>query len=134
MEISRQPAKAPTAFEARVHAVVRGIPVGMVASYGAVAEACGRGSARAVGRALAKNSTALEVPCHRVVRSDGAPGGFFGRTDEDALNEKRAILDDEGVGFGRGGKVAEEFILRRLKKSPVRGRRWTPPRRGFASK
>jgi methylated-DNA-[protein]-cysteine S-methyltransferase len=114
MEIPRQPAKAPTAFEARVYAVVRGIPRGMVATYGAVAVACGCGSARAVGRALAKNPFAPEVPCHRVVRADGGPGGFFGKTDADALDEKRAILDDEGVGFGCGGKVAEEFILRRL--------------------
>jgi methylated-DNA-[protein]-cysteine S-methyltransferase len=114
MEISRQPAKAPTAFEARVYEVVRGIPVGMVATYGAVAEARGCGSARAVGRALAKNPFAPEVPCHRVVRSDGALGGFFGKTCGDALEAKRRRLEGEGIGFGRGGKVAEEFILRRM--------------------
>jgi methylated-DNA-[protein]-cysteine S-methyltransferase len=114
MEIPRQPAKAPTAFETRVYAVVRRIPEGMVATYGAVAEACGCGSARAVGRALAGNPFAPEVPCHRVVRSDGTLGGFFGKTRGDSLEAKRRLLEGEGIGFGRGVKVAEEFILRRL--------------------
>jgi methylated-DNA-[protein]-cysteine S-methyltransferase len=114
MDISRQPAKAPTDFEARVYAAVRGIPAGSVATYGAVASACGCGSARAVGRALAKNPFAPEVPCHRVVRGDGALGGFFGETAEAALNAKRRLLESEGIIFETDGRVAGRFIRRRL--------------------
>lgn len=126
MEFSRQTAKAPTAFERSVYEVVRGIPTGNVATYGAVAQACGKGSARAIGRALAKNPFAPEVPCHRVVRADGALGGFFGKTGGAALEKKRRLLEGEGIGFERSGKVAGEFILRRLRKDPVRGS-WVEP-------
>lgn len=114
MDMPRQPAKAPTDGEARIYAVVRGIPAGCVATYGAVAAASGRGSARSAGRALAKNPFAPEVPCHRVVRSDGALGGFFGRTVGDALDAKRRLLEGEGISFDRSGRVAERFIRRRL--------------------
>ncbi|MFM8363632.1 MAG: MGMT family protein [Verrucomicrobiota bacterium] len=114
MDISRQPAKAPTDFEARVYGVVRRIPAGSVATYGAVAASCGCGSARAVGRALGKNPFAPEVPCHRVVRGDGALGGFFGETGRAALEAKRRLLEREGILFEENGRVAGRFIRRRL--------------------
>jgi methylated-DNA-[protein]-cysteine S-methyltransferase len=114
MNISRQPAKAPTAFEARVYAVARGIPAGSVATYGAVAAACDCGSARAAGRALAKNPFAPEVPCHRVVRSDGELGGFFGKKLGTGLEAKRRLLESEGIVFEENGRVAGRFIRRRL--------------------
>ena len=114
MDLSRQPAKAPTVFAGRVYEIVRGIPAGCVATYGAVAAAIGSGSARAVGQALRKNPFAPEVPCHRVVRSDGATGGFFGETSEGAVQGKRRLLENEGVGFDAAGRVEERFIRRRL--------------------
>jgi methylated-DNA-protein-cysteine methyltransferase-like protein len=67
-------AHPPTPFERRVARVVRRIPPGSVASYGAVARLAGRpGAARAVGRALGKS---LDVPAQRVVDARGrlAPG------------------------------------------------------------
>jgi len=114
MDISRQPAKAPTDFEARVYSAVRGIPAGCVATYGAVAAAYGCGSARAAGRALAKNPFAPEVPCHRVVRGDGALGGFFGESGGVALETKKRLLESEGIFFEANGRVAGRFIRRRL--------------------
>ncbi len=114
MDPSRQPAKAPTVFAGRVYEIVRGIPSGCVATYGAVAAVIGSGSARAVGQALRKNPFAPEVPCHRVVRSDGALGGFFGEAGGVALDAKRRLLEDEGVGFDEAGRVEERFIRRRL--------------------
>ena len=47
----------PTAFESKVHAVVRGIPRGKVTTYGAVAKVAG-GCARSVGAAMRKNCPA----------------------------------------------------------------------------
>jgi O-6-methylguanine DNA methyltransferase len=62
-------------------------------SYGELADRVGRPrSARAVGRAVATNPTALAVPCHRVVRYDGSLGGFAYGT-----GCKRLLLDLEGV-------------------------------------
>jgi len=55
------------------------IPEGETRSYGWIAERIGKpGAVRAVGNALGANPFAPVVPCHRVIRSDGAPGGFSG--------------------------------------------------------
>jgi AraC family transcriptional regulator of adaptative response/methylated-DNA-[protein]-cysteine methyltransferase len=66
-----------TAFQARVWAALRAIPYGQTRSYADVAEAIGEPPAiRAVARACARNPVALVVPCHRVVRADGALAGY----------------------------------------------------------
>lgn len=63
-------------FAKRVLQVVAKIPRGQVMTYKEVAEAVGRPRAyRAVGNILHKNYDP-EVPCHRVVRSDGKLGGY----------------------------------------------------------
>lgn len=48
---------------------------GTTTTYGAIARTVGT-SARAVGQALRRNPTPLLIPCHRVIASDGSPGGF----------------------------------------------------------
>ena len=64
-------------FIERVYAVVAKIPKGRVLTYGEVARRAGyAGAARAVGNALSKNDDTKAVPCHRVVRADGTPGGY----------------------------------------------------------
>jgi len=66
-----------TAFQLRVWEELRRIPYGATRSYGEVAAALGRPSAtRAVARACATNPVAVVTPCHRVVRGDGASGGY----------------------------------------------------------
>jgi len=66
-----------TAFQWRVWRALTRIPRGQTRSYATVAAAIGRPSAvRAVARACATNPLALVVPCHRVVRTDGQPGGY----------------------------------------------------------
>jgi AraC family transcriptional regulator of adaptative response/methylated-DNA-[protein]-cysteine methyltransferase len=68
---------AGTDFQRRVWDALRAIPVGTTRSYSEVAAAIGRPTAaRAVASACAHNPAALVVPCHRVVRSDGAMGGY----------------------------------------------------------
>jgi methylated-DNA-[protein]-cysteine S-methyltransferase len=69
------------------------IPYGSVASYGEVAMEVGtpRG-ARAVGNALGSNPIPVVVPCHRVVRTGGAIGGYGG-----GLPRKRYLLALEGA-------------------------------------
>ena len=80
-----------TPFEKRVWAAVRRIPYGETRSYGAVAEIVLRpGAARAVARACAANPVALLIPCHRVVREDGAAGGYRW-----GITRKRRLLELE---------------------------------------
>ncbi len=80
-----------TAFQWRVWKALQEIPRGETRSYGEVAASLGRPeSARAVARACASNRVALAVPCHRVVRGDGEPGGY--RWGED---RKRRLLEME---------------------------------------
>jgi AraC family transcriptional regulator of adaptative response/methylated-DNA-[protein]-cysteine methyltransferase len=66
-----------TAFQRRVWRELQRIPRGRTRSYKEVAERIGQpDAARAVARACAANPVALIVPCHRVVRNDGRPGGY----------------------------------------------------------
>lgn len=94
-----------TSFEKAVYAACRKITRGKVSTYREIARAIGRPkSARAVGNALNKNPYAPEVPCHRVVRSDGTVGGFaWGGKRKIAVLEKEKIAIRNGrvVDFGK---------------------------------
>ncbi len=66
-----------TAFQERIWAELRRIPVGETRSYAELAAAAGHPAAvRAVGSANGANSVAVLIPCHRVIRSDGSVGGY----------------------------------------------------------
>lgn len=66
-----------TAFQRLVWEQLRAIPYGATRSYGDVAKRVGRPkAARAVARACASNPVAVAIPCHRVVRENGDPGGY----------------------------------------------------------
>jgi AraC family transcriptional regulator, regulatory protein of adaptative response / methylated-DNA-[protein]-cysteine methyltransferase len=66
-----------TAFQQRVWEALREIPVGSTATYAEIARAIGLPAAtRAVARACGANPIAVAIPCHRVVRSDGALSGY----------------------------------------------------------
>jgi AraC family transcriptional regulator of adaptative response/methylated-DNA-[protein]-cysteine methyltransferase len=66
-----------TAFQQRVWQALRAIPIGSTASYAEVAERIGQPKAvRAVAQACGANPIAVAIPCHRVVRTDGAPSGY----------------------------------------------------------
>ncbi len=84
-----------TPFQRRVWKATREIPYGQVRSYKWVAEKMGSPAAcRAVGNALAANPLPLIIPCHRVIRSDGKPGGFGGRMRN--VQAKMDMLSLEG--------------------------------------
>jgi methylated-DNA-[protein]-cysteine S-methyltransferase len=68
-------------------------------TYQGVARAIGCASCQAIGGALKRNPFAPEVPCHRVIKSDLSPGGFFGARQGEALDRKLALLAAEGVVF-----------------------------------
>lgn len=83
-----------TAFQRRVWRELQRIPRGRTRSYQEIARRIGLpGAARAVARACATNPVAIVVPCHRVVRADGQPGGYHWGAER-----KRQLLQSEGRG------------------------------------
>jgi len=80
-------------FTEKVYAVVSRIPKGSVLTYKEVARRAGSpDAARAVGNIMHNNPDTKKVPCHRVVRSDGTPGGYARGT-----RKKIEILRREGA-------------------------------------
>jgi AraC family transcriptional regulator of adaptative response/methylated-DNA-[protein]-cysteine methyltransferase len=83
-----------TAFQQRVWQALRAIPAGKTASYTEIAQAIGLPkSVRAVARACGANPLAIAIPCHRVVRSDGALSGYRW-----GVERKRTLLTREREG------------------------------------
>lgn len=79
-------------FAEKVYSVVAEIRVGEMLTYKEVARRAGSPRAfRAVGNILAKNYDP-KIPCHRVVRSDGTPGGY-----NRGRKKKRLLLKKEGA-------------------------------------
>jgi O-6-methylguanine DNA methyltransferase len=85
-----------TNFQQEILQTVRKIPYGEIRSYKEIAEAAGYSRAyRAVGNTMRNNPLPLIVPCHRVIKSDGSLGGFFGK---EGIVLKRKMIDLEFKG------------------------------------
>lgn len=81
-------------FAKQIYDIVRKIPQGKTLTYKEVAKIAGRPAAfRAVGNILNKNYDP-EIPCHRVIRSNGKPGGY-----NRGSKKKIERLNKEGVLF-----------------------------------
>jgi AraC family transcriptional regulator of adaptative response/methylated-DNA-[protein]-cysteine methyltransferase len=81
-----------TPFQHRVWQALRETDAGSTASYAQIAARIGAPkSARAVARACAANPLAVAIPCHRVVRGDGALSGYRW-----GVRRKRLLLQREG--------------------------------------
>lgn len=88
-------------FKENVLEIVKNIPGGEVMTYSQVAARAGNKSAsRAVGNIMAANQD-KNVPCHRVIKSDGSIGMYNGLRGK----SKEKILKKEGVKFSQSGKV-----------------------------
>ncbi len=105
--------------------LVRQIPDGMVSSYGAVAKALGDiRASRAVGRMMNQNPNADDMPCFRIVYSDGRIGGFgLGindkirrlKNDNIKVNEKK-IVDFQKIFFN---DFKTDFPLKKLREKQI---------------
>jgi AraC family transcriptional regulator of adaptative response/methylated-DNA-[protein]-cysteine methyltransferase len=99
-----------TAFQRRVWEALCSIPFGTTRTYSEVARLLGRPTAtRAVARACATNPTAIIVPCHRVIRTDGSLGGYRG-----GLHRKKLLLEQE------------------MRNATGAGSTWSPPEKSGA--
>ena len=86
-----------TKFQLQVWKYLKKIPKGSVKTYKQVAIAINKPkSARAVANACAKNPYAPNIPCHRVIRSDGGLGGYSGRG---GVDQKLKLLRSEKVNI-----------------------------------
>ena len=84
-----------TDFQVAVWKELLKIPRGRTKTYKEIAVAIGRpNSSRAVANACAQNPYAPDVPCHRVVRSDGSLGGY---SAEGGIERKRQLLEMEST-------------------------------------
>jgi len=84
-------------FNEKVWALTARIPKGRVATYGQIARKLNTRGYRAVGNALNRNPYAPDVPCHRVVGSDGSLTGFAS-----GVKKKAQLLTAEGVQLVAG--------------------------------
>jgi O-6-methylguanine DNA methyltransferase len=91
------------------------VPKGKVTTYGDLAkELSGRdpnwspNASRAVGTTMRNNPCGPQIPCHRVIKSDGAVGNFRGGA-EGAESEKIGMLRDEGITVINGKVDLKEY-------------------------
>jgi methylated-DNA-[protein]-cysteine S-methyltransferase len=99
-------------FNQKCYDLLMQIPIGKVTTYKELAKAAGSEKAyRAVGNAMNKNPNAPQVPCHRVVGTNGSLTGYaFG------LDKKVAILRSEGVETKNNKVVNLEKVLFEFKE------------------
>jgi O-6-methylguanine DNA methyltransferase len=92
-------------FTERVYEVARQIPAGKVLTYADVAAMAGNPRAvRAVGTAMSHNLDPSDVPCHRVVGSDGRMRGYaFGGVDSkvERLREEGVVIAGDRVDLSK---------------------------------
>ena len=84
-----------TDFQRKVYLELLNVPEGKTITYGELARRIGCRSAQAVGQALKHNPFAPDVPCHRVIASDGSIGGFHGQTSGEMIELKKELLSRE---------------------------------------
>jgi methylated-DNA-[protein]-cysteine S-methyltransferase len=88
-----------TDFQVSVLEATSRIPKGHVKTYKEIAIEIGHPNAcRAVGTALRKNPFPITIPCHRVIKSNGEPGKYSGKSG----TRKIGLLQREGVEISRG--------------------------------
>ena len=84
-----------TKFQISVWEEIKKIPKGQTKTYKDIALALKKPkSSRAVANACGKNPLLIEIPCHRVIRSDGKLGGYSGKG---GVHQKRKLLKEEGA-------------------------------------
>ena len=89
----------------KVYSLVKKIPKGRVTTYKEIAKLVGT-SPRAVGRILSQNLDLKNIPCYRVVRSDGSIGGY-------KLGKKNKIklLKGDGIKIERGKINLKKYLF-----------------------
>ena len=101
--------KKSTTFDQRCQDLLLEIPKGKVTTYKELAHALGSKAYRAVGQAMGRNQKLVEVPCHRVVRSNGETGKYAWGPEV-----KIRLLLEEGVRVEKGKIIHLDRIIHRF--------------------
>lgn len=108
VQLDRIATSNKTPFQKKVLSLLCQVPRGRVTTYGLMSRHLGS-SPRAIGNAMRRNPFAPQVPCHRVVATGGALGGFKGEWPKNGegitLDEKKKLLRGEGVKFDAKTRV-----------------------------
>ena len=90
-------------YQQAILRILAEVPRGKVTTYGDLAKELARrdpkwspNASRAVGTTMRNNPCGPQIPCHRVIKSDGNVGNFRGR-EKGAVDEKIGMLREEGV-------------------------------------
>lgn len=84
-----------TEFQRKVYLALLDVPRGSTITYKELGEKIGCRSPRAIGQALKRNPFAPDVPCHRVICSNGSVGGFHGQREGEMIEKKLFLLKSE---------------------------------------
>lgn len=94
-------------FREEGYRILKKVPSGKVTTYKEIARALNSRAYRVVGSAMNKNPFSPEVPCHRVVNSDGKVGGFA-----KGKNAKIKMLEKEGVEIINGKINLKKYLYK----------------------
>lgn len=92
-----------TDFQKKVYSALLLIPKGKVTTYKLLGDFIGCKSSQAIGQALTRNPDAPEVPCHRVIKTEGTIGWYAFWVER-----KREILKSEWVLFDGDNAIVEK--------------------------
>lgn len=79
-------------------------------TYKQIGEKLNSKAYQAIGQALKNNPDPKNIPCHRVVKSNGEIGGYFGHIDDDLSKKKEELLLSEGIKIV-DGKVDKNWVI-----------------------
>lgn len=94
-------------FREEVYSILKKIPKGKVISYKRLADLAGKpNSARAVGYFMKTNKDPINIPCYKVVRSDGKIGSYSAKG---GIKQKVGLLKKEGIKI-KNGKIEKKYF------------------------
>lgn len=97
-------------FSQKVYEIVKNIPYGKVMTYKQIGEKLGSKAYQAIGQVLKNNPDPNNIPCHRVIKSNGQIGGYFGHIDDEISKIKTDLLLSEGVKIVNG-KIDKNCVI-----------------------
>ena len=105
--------KNSDSFNQKIYNLLKKVPKGKVTTYKILANKLHTKAYRAVGQAMRCNPYAPVVPCHRVVKSNGAIGGFSGSINPNSKEVKKKIqmLRKEGIEIKNNRIVEFEKVM-----------------------
>ena len=93
-------------FTKKCHEIVSQVPKGKITTYKHIARMLNTKAYRAVGNAMARNKNFINVPCHRVIRSNGMVSGYAL-----GMNAKIYLLKKEGLNIIEGKVMDYKKLL-----------------------